>query len=279
MVTPISLFTLPPEPSGGCCDPPAEAPVAPLIPYNAPGLSAITYRIGTFGSFRRAMLDKVTDPHLLDLLDIANITTNPFARWHEGTHGDYQSLFFELWAYLADILTFYQERIANEAFLPTATQRDSLLRLTQLINYRPSPGSAASALLAFTVEAGKQLNIPDSFRVSSKALPGKPAAIFETETAITACGEYSAIPLSSVIDTNQFAQLTSISTIFNAISGKTFSSEDLRQAAIDLYDKAGADLVKTFNATSEFSKQKTSNYRDTLNRVSLRPLQGFKNNP
>ena len=65
---------------------------------------------------------------------------NPFSAWHEGIDSDYQTMFVELWAYLADVLTFYQERIANEAFLGTATQRDSLLRLVSLIDYRPSPG-------------------------------------------------------------------------------------------------------------------------------------------
>ena len=77
--------------------------------------------------------------------------SNPFAAWHEGTDGDYQTIFIELWAYLADILTFYQERIANEAYLGTATQRDSSLRLAQLIDYRPSPGAGASGSVAFTV--------------------------------------------------------------------------------------------------------------------------------
>ena len=74
------LCVLPSEPSGGCCDPPAQPPSAPLVPYNPPGLSIIKYRIGTFSSFRRAMLDEVADSHLLDLLDGA---VNPFASWHE----------------------------------------------------------------------------------------------------------------------------------------------------------------------------------------------------
>jgi len=198
------LCVLPAEPTGGCCNAAIPPPSAPVIPSNPPGLSIITYRIGTFSSFRRAMLDEVADPHLLDLLGGA---VNPFASWHEGMDGDYQTMFIELWAYLADILTFYQERIANEAYLPTATQRDSLLRLAQLIDYRPNPGAGASASLAFTVEKGRLITIPQSFRVGSKAQPGKPAAIFET-AAINARGEHSAIPIASVAPTNQFGPLS-----------------------------------------------------------------------
>ena len=123
---------------------------------------------------------------------------NPFAGWHEGINGDYQTMFIELWAYLADILTFYQERIANEAFITTATQRDSLLRLVSLIDYRPSPGAGASGLVAFTAAKGKVVTVPAGFRVGSRALPAKPAVVFETVSAITALDNNSAIPLSTL---------------------------------------------------------------------------------
>ena len=58
---------------------------APLPIVNPPGLSAIRYRVGTFTSFRRAMLDAVARGDLLDP------TPNPFARWHEDTDGDYHA--------------------------------------------------------------------------------------------------------------------------------------------------------------------------------------------
>src|SRR5690348_16336090 len=99
------ICDLPPESAGGCCDPPILVPAAPITPSNPPGLSAIQYRIGTFTNFRRAMLDEVARP---DLLAFLGSTLNPFAAWHENIDGDYQTMFVELWAYLADILTFYQ---------------------------------------------------------------------------------------------------------------------------------------------------------------------------
>jgi uncharacterized phage protein gp47/JayE len=248
--------------NAGCCSSTATAPAAPVIPSNAPGLSAIQYRIGTFASFRRAMLDKVALPDLMagggafttlaqqvnpsdttiSVLDfnlfpatapfrikigveylvvVAGAGTplwtvtrnspaqsyavgdavildpvNPFARWHTGINADYQAMFIELWAYLADILTFYQERIANEAFITTATQQDSLLSLVSLINYIPSPGSAASGFAAFIVGKNTTVTIPAGFRVGSRAQPGKPAVAFETSSAITATGDNSTIPLS-----------------------------------------------------------------------------------
>ena len=46
----------------------------------------------------------------------------------------------ELWAAVADVLTFYQERYANEAFLRTATRRESVAALARLLDYRLAPG-------------------------------------------------------------------------------------------------------------------------------------------
>ena len=45
---------------------------------------------------------------------------------------------------MLDVLTFYQERIANEGYLRTATERRSMLELARAIGYELSPGVAAS---------------------------------------------------------------------------------------------------------------------------------------
>ena len=55
-------------------------------------------------------------------------------------------------ATVLDVLTFYQERIANEGFLRTATERRSVLELARAIGYELGPGVAASTWLAFTLE-------------------------------------------------------------------------------------------------------------------------------
>jgi predicted phage baseplate assembly protein len=239
MSTPRSLCVLPPDPPPGCCDRAPTAPGVPMLVVNPPGLSAIRYRIGTFTTFRRAMLDAVARPDLL------GPTPNPFARWHEGGDGDYQTVFLELWAYLADILTFYQERIANEAFIATATQRDSLSRLAAAIGYRPGPGAGASALVAFTVEPGAVITVPARFRVGSPARPDRAAAVFETEGAVTARGEHSAIPLSATAPTNQFAPLRSFDLVFRAAPSPVL---DRAAAAGHLYGGAGTAYLRTVGA-------------------------------
>ena len=55
-------------------------------------------------------------------------------------------------AVVADVLTFYQERIANDGFLRTAIERRSVLEMARAIGYELNPGVAATAYLTFTVE-------------------------------------------------------------------------------------------------------------------------------
>jgi len=116
----------------------------------------------------------------------------------EGADGDYHTMLRAV-GYLAN-LDFYQECIVNEAFLSTATQRDFALRLAELINYRPNPVRGPVPCWPLRRE-GKSVAVSKSFRTGSRATPGKTAVVFETETAITARGEHSAIPLSSVAPT------------------------------------------------------------------------------
>ena len=65
---------------------------------------------------------------------------------------DFTIALLDGWATLADVLTFYQERIANELWLRTATERDSILRLAQLIGYRLKAGVAAETPLCFLLD-------------------------------------------------------------------------------------------------------------------------------
>src|SRR5205807_4046908 len=64
--------------------------------------------------------------------------------WTDRGEADFGVVLIELVAYVADILSYYQDRVANEAFLATATQRRSVTDLLRLIGYQIDPGLAAS---------------------------------------------------------------------------------------------------------------------------------------
>ncbi len=182
------------------------------------GLPPLPYRTGDFAALRKAMLAQVAAPDLLAGLP------NPFAAWRPGNDGDFHTLFIELWAYLGDVLTFYQERIANEAYVPTATQRDALVRLAQLVDYAAAPGAAAETLVAFTLDAKARLTIPAGTRVSAR---GAPPVVFETSTDLSASGALSAVPFSPVALVNQFARLSSFQTVFATAAQTSYDFVDV----------------------------------------------------
>lgn len=51
---------------------------------------------------------------------------------------DFSNTLIDLWSYMGDILHFYVDRAASEAFLETATQRDSVMAIANLLDYIPS---------------------------------------------------------------------------------------------------------------------------------------------
>ena len=149
----------------GCCQPPEQS--TPLAIYNRPGLSAVAYRIGTYASFRESMLGAISrTPELAGL----------------GTRrdDDYAITFLDLWAAVADVLTFYQERYFNEVLVRTATQDESLRRLAALLGYDPRPGVAAVAELAFTADFNKVIQVPVGLRVQSVPAQNQQPQTFET---------------------------------------------------------------------------------------------------
>src|SRR5690349_20586566 len=92
----------------GCCEGlTRETPVAIV---NRPGLDAIAYRIGIHSQFLASMLAGLSTSQLPALRDL-----------HTREGDDLSIALLDAWAMVADILTFYQERIANESYLRTAT--------------------------------------------------------------------------------------------------------------------------------------------------------------
>lgn len=155
----------------GCCA--DDVPLAPGVLFNRPALSSLDYRIGTFGTFRAAMLQAIAGEAAL-----VGLTTRE--------SDDYAITILELWAAVGDVLTFYQERYANEFFLRTAKERDSVLRLARMLDYHLRPGLAATTKLAFTLDSGAVTRIPNGLKVMSVPGQDERPQFFETTEEIQA---------------------------------------------------------------------------------------------
>lgn len=172
----------------GCGDAPAPALT------NPPGQPALAYRIGTHGTFLREMLARLP---VEAIPDGANAGARPLAALTTRAADDPAVALLDAWATVADVLTFYQERIANEGFLRTATERRSVLELARAIGYELNPGVAAATFLAFTVEdapgAPESVVVPQNTRVLSIPKPGHLPQPFESSAEITARAAWNAL--------------------------------------------------------------------------------------
>ena len=159
-----------------------------LPPANLPGLSHIGYRAGTFASFRRAVLTPLDGEQ--------NLSTPAGLVWRTDGAGDLAVMMAEWFAYLADILTFYNERIANQGYLGSADLPESVTRLIRLLGYRPRPAIGAVGVLAALTMPGQSATLPKGLQFQSRPGPGQTPQIFEldADTQIDAPDSVPAIP-------------------------------------------------------------------------------------
>lgn len=176
--------------SCGCC----EGLPEPVPVRNDPGLAALSYRLDTQPGFYARMLQRLplarSDPNEAD-------APRPLARLLTRASNDATVALVDAASCIADVLTFYQERIANEGFLRTATERRSVLELARAIGYELKPGVAASVHLVFTVEdapgAPGVCTLAPGTPVQSVPPQGKLPQVFETSAQIDARAEWNAL--------------------------------------------------------------------------------------
>ena len=123
-----------------CCPPPFDI----RTPEEIPG---IDYLAKDFSSFQQMLVDYVP-------------TLAP--QWTEEHEADLGNALIELFAYMGDHLSYYQDAVANEAYLSTARQRVSVRRHARLFDYRMHDGASAVAHLHVAVAAGEEGSIPAS---------------------------------------------------------------------------------------------------------------------
>ncbi|MDH6243224.1 hypothetical protein [Mycobacterium sp. OTB74] len=151
---------------------PCGNPQDPQVVTNQPGLTTISDRVDDFTGFRRALLRSLPEEQALG-------PWRPVA-------GDLGLQFLEWWAYVADILTFYNERIAIESYLRTAQFPESIAGLVALLGYVPAPGLAATGVVGAirtTKHPAEPVVIPDGMQLSSTPTPGVTAQTFEAAAA------------------------------------------------------------------------------------------------
>jgi hypothetical protein len=173
--------------SCGCCE--GVEILTPQATANRPGLSALRYRIGTHSAFLETMLARLSNSYLESAgFDAASNPTKvriyPLKNLNTRASDDPSIALLDASAMMLDVLSFYQERIVNEGYLKTATERRSILELARLVGYTLRPGVSASVYLAYTMDDNSEpVEIPIGARSQSIPAPVKSAADAPAQSA------------------------------------------------------------------------------------------------
>jgi hypothetical protein len=168
----------------GCCAGVADR--TPVRLFNRPGLSEIGYRTGTYAGFRASMI-----------AGLARSDRPALAALRTRDSNDVTLALIDAWAVAGDVLTFYTERIANEHYLGTATERRSVSGIVGLIGYWLGAGVAAQTTLAFTRDTspGSPTTVPIATGAKVQTLPG-PGELpqtYETVEDLTALADWNTL--------------------------------------------------------------------------------------
>lgn len=114
---------------------------------STPPLARISYANKDYESIRDALIAR-----------IPKITN----AWSDYLTSDMGITLLELYVGIAELLCYYLDHQANEAYLETAIERKNIIRLTRLIGYKLESLSASSANLTFSIRAvhSKSISIP-----------------------------------------------------------------------------------------------------------------------
>jgi Baseplate J-like protein len=126
----------------------------------------IDYLARDFSSFRQALL---------------NLVPAKLPEWTDRSEANFGVVLIELFAYMADILGYYQDRIANEMFLPTVQERRNAIQHLRLIGYEMVPAAAAGARLSIVVgnNITQSVEVRKGDQFSTPSTPDRPSVTFE----------------------------------------------------------------------------------------------------
>ncbi len=127
----------------------------------------IDYMARDYGSFLQSMRELIPEK---------------LPEWKDfESEADFGNVLLQLFAHMGDILSYYQDRIANESFLGTAQSRRSVVHHLKLIGYRLATASPASTTLKISVPdtCDKTITIEKGNAFATKSQKDKPSVRFE----------------------------------------------------------------------------------------------------
>ncbi len=156
-----------------------------LTRWNRAGLRRFRYLDGNAVTFlellRAELAERFPDWQEVTSLPVAETEGERQERMLEQYHSPRRDWAWEIARVLArssHVLTEHLDAYANEGFLGTATQWDTLRRLVEMIDYHPAPPASASTRLV--IDAKEAGTLPAGFAVKHTPADGSTPLVFET---------------------------------------------------------------------------------------------------
>lgn len=185
---------------------------------NRPGLPRIAYRIGRYADFVDAMTRSIdAAPEL--------------AAWTHREPDDPGIALLQGAAIVGDILSFYQELYANEAYLRTAQWRESIAELVRLTGYRLAPGLGGRATLAVEARGSSPLSLRAGFPAKLELDGASVPADFQTVAELTVLPELGRFHLYRA---RQYGSSIAASATQFEVTAVAGVGDSLTLAALDL---------------------------------------------
>lgn len=148
--------------------------------------------------------------------------------WTNRDPADFGMTILETFAYMGDILNYYIDKSANEAFISTASQRENVLQLAKLLGYKPTEPTAATCTVTFSNSSASSITVPRLTRVATSAVSNASTTqiIFETDAEVI-------VPAGSTTTTVTATQGTTVSNeAVGESNGTVNQSFELSQSSV-----------------------------------------------
>lgn len=119
--------------------------------------------------------------------DLISLIPNFAPNWTNRDPADFGITILEAFAYMGDQLNYYIDRAANESFITTASQRDSVLQLARLLGYQATNNTASKVTLTFQNSTASSITVPALTQVATSNITSSTSTqvVFETASSVT----------------------------------------------------------------------------------------------
>jgi hypothetical protein len=138
--------------------------------------------------------------------DYASIFSDLVARiplflpeWTSQSINDFGMVLLQMFAYVGDIIGYYEDRLAGEAFIQTATQAVSIINLAAMLDYQPTLSIGASVTLQITISSAVSgpVTIPVGTEFSTLGSSTVAPVTFITTESLILAGANGATPVTA----------------------------------------------------------------------------------